>query len=49
LLAELLQALEELNDFDVGDIVQELAPEELRELCKYRAIIELLLALCRRL
>jgi len=49
MLDELLSALEDLEDYDLDQLVQELAPEELRDICKHRALIELLLALCRRL
>ena len=49
MLDEILSALEDLEDYSFDDLVQELAPEELRDLCKHRALIELLLALCRRL
>lgn len=44
----LIQALEELADLDdVEDIVQELLPI-VAELCKYRWLVELALALCTR-
>lgn len=49
MLDEILSALEDLEDYDLDELVQELAPDELRDLCKHRALLELLLALCRRL
>lgn len=49
MLADLIFVLEGLAEYDLDDLIQELAPEELRDLCKHRALIELLLALCGRL
>lgn len=48
LLTELLDALESLADEDLEDILEDIYPDELKDLCKYRWLIELLLSLCTR-
>lgn len=48
MLQELLLALSNLDELDTEELLEELEPDELRELCKYRALIRFLLAYCER-
>jgi len=45
-LSDLLDALEELAEEDLTELLEDIMPDELKDLCRYKQLIRLLLDLC---